>query len=112
MVVRNTRYHDYFTYSIRLGIDLPVLAKDWASYTLEEREMIITNWEQIRGQIPNRIKAFEAIIEEKQQQLNHEPDFAVCCALNAEIAEYASRINDLHIWFRLNENVSVNKNHG
>lgn len=102
----------FFAYDARLGIELPALSQEWSSYSLEERELIVARWEHIRGQIPNRIKAFESIIDEKQHRMNDEPDFAACCALNAEIAEYASRINDLHLWFRLNQNVSAEKKHG
>lgn len=46
---------------------------------------------------------FERIINHKQNELYEEDDFEESCRINAEIAEYASRINDLHIWYRTNQ---------
>ena len=50
----------FFRYDKRLGIDLPNLTKNWEDYTCAEREQMVSDWEQIRGRIPDRIKAFEA----------------------------------------------------
>ena len=101
----------FFRFDTRLGIPLPNLTAEWAHYSRPEREAMVGEWEHIRGIIPDRIKAFEAIINEKQALLQAEEDFLVCCRLNSEVADYASRINDLHLWFRLNQDVAVEKIH-
>ncbi len=101
----------YFTYDERLGIRLPDLNQQWAAYTQEEQERILSEWEQIRGSIPERIKQMEAIINERQAQLNVEPVFADAVRLNHEIADYASRIMDLHMLFRIDEQLETGKSH-
>ncbi|OQP01541.1 hypothetical protein B1689_04345, partial [Geobacillus sp. 44C] len=40
-------------------------------------------------------------------QLSDENDFERSCRLNSEIAELASIINDLWIWYRMNQTVSM-----
>ena len=89
----------------RLGIELPVLALDWEEYPLEDRNAILERWETIRGAIPDRIFALERTINELQARLYEEEDFEASCRLNADIAEQASRINDLHIWYRINQEI-------
>ncbi|MEB3100259.1 hypothetical protein [Ferviditalea candida] len=95
-----------FVQNERLGIRLPELDREWEDYPLEERAAILVQWEQIRGTIPDRIKELETRIAGKQDRMNEEPDFVKCCELNSEIAELASCINDLHIWFRLNQELT------
>ena len=75
----------------------------WEQYSEEEQAEILFRWEEIRGAIPDRIKALEMEINEKQERLGNEDDFIASCRLNAEIAELASVINDLHLWFRANQ---------
>ena len=70
---------------------------------------ILLKWEQIRGKIPDRIKELEHYINTKQHHLNNEEDFEVSCKLNSEIADLASIINDLWLWYRLTQNVSEGK---
>lgn len=89
----------------RLGISLPVLDYDWSVYTDAERSDIVEQWEVIRGAIPDRIMALEQLIHTQQARLYEEEDFAISCELNYEIAELASRINDLHIWYRINQEI-------
>ncbi|UJF31614.1 hypothetical protein [Paenibacillus hexagrammi] len=93
----------YFRYDERLGIEIPDLENEWESYTSEERSQILLRWEQIRGYIPDRIHKLEAVIIGKQNQLDQEDDFPTSCRLNSEIADTASTINDLHLWFRVNQ---------
>ena len=100
-----------FEYNERLGILLPQLNLEWAEYTLAQREAIVQQWEEIRGSIPERIHQFEEMINVKQEQMNTETNFTACCAINWEIAELASRINDLHLWFRINQDVGSVKSH-
>lgn len=95
---------DYkFQYDDRLGISLPILYKDWSEFPQHIQVEIMLKWEQSRGQIPDRIVELEKIINEKQALLDHEEDFERSCELNSEIAELASIINDLWIWYRLNQ---------
>jgi len=96
-----------FVYDERLGIPLPRLEKDWEEYSLSEQHTILLHWEKIRGRIPDRIVELESIINAKQEQLGEESDFARSCLLNSEIAELASIINDLWIWYRMNQSVSA-----
>lgn len=96
-----------FVYDERLGIALPLLHVDWDSLTAPERAHLLLEWEHIRGRIPNRIQSLERIITEKQDRLHVEDDFAVSCALNSEIAELASCVTDLHLWFRAGQDLSA-----
>lgn len=90
----------FFVFDERLGIPVPRLLKDWDQHSLEEQQEILKEWEQIRGAIPDRIIAFERVVNEKQERMGREDSFEECCRLNSEIAELASRINDLNILFR------------
>ncbi|WP_088068612.1 hypothetical protein [Gottfriedia luciferensis] len=106
-------FQEYFSYDERLGIFLPKLKLDWEDYSHVEQQMILTEWEYIRGEIPDHIKRLEFTINDKQERLNHESDFTLSCKLNSEIADLASIINDLWIWFRSNQQISYNsKIHG
>jgi hypothetical protein len=96
-----------FLYNERLGIELPVLEQEWEEYSEKDRSDLLLRWEHIRGTIPDRIHKLEAVIIHKQSQLNREDDFPTSCQLNSEIAELASTINDLHLWFRINQEVDV-----
>ncbi|WP_314588749.1 hypothetical protein [Paenibacillus terrigena] len=94
-----------FQFDDRLGIHVPALALEWEQYSVVEREAILVRWEWIRGKIPNRIIELERVINKKQSQLFDEENFEVSCQLNSEIAEIASQINDLHLWYRTNQEV-------
>ncbi|MEW9698499.1 hypothetical protein [Paenibacillus sp. SI8] len=101
----------YFQYDQRLGIDIPKLESEWESYSSEVRADILFRWEQIRGAIPDRIIKLEGAIIVKQNQLDHEDDFPTSCRLNSEIADLASTINDLHLWFRINQDLEAKVHH-
>ncbi len=105
------RPEDHFTYDSRLGIPLPSLQREWELYSDSERAAILLYWETVRGAIPDRIKGFEANIIGSQSRLDQEDNFVESCRLNWEIAEFASRINDLQIWFRLNQEAGVDRTH-
>lgn len=92
-----------FSYDERLGIRVPELHHDWEEYSADERSDILLEWEEIRAKIPDRIIQLEAIINEKQARMFEEDDFVRSCELNSEIAELASVINDLNIWFRVQQ---------
>lgn len=99
--------NDLFVYNERLGIFIPTLIKEWDEYDKTIQQKILLQWDHIRGSIPDRIKALEVIINRKQDELSNENDFAQSCVLNSEISELASIINDLWLWFRLNQNMST-----
>lgn len=101
---------DHFSFNDKLGIALPERPDQWHSFEEELQHDIILHWENIRGSIPDRIADLENTINVKLAMLNEEEDFAHSCQLNFEIAELASTINDLWIWFRTEEGV-VQKKH-
>ncbi len=102
--------HYRFIYDERLGIRLPELDLEWDQYSEEEQTKILLEWEMIRGTIPERIRSFEAKIKEKQSQLDEEEDFAASCRLNSEIAELASCIHDLQLWYRIDQSIEIRRN--
>jgi hypothetical protein len=98
---------DLYVYNERLGIAIPTLLKEWDEYEADIQKKIVLQWENIRGSIPDRIKALETSINRKQDELSDENDFTRSCELNFEIAELASIINDLWLWYRTNQDVST-----
>ncbi|WP_435921711.1 hypothetical protein [Paenibacillus sp. DYY-L-2] len=92
--------HPCFVYDERLDIQVPSLDRPFDDYQLGERLEMIRIWEDIRGRIPTKVKQLEREIETKLHRMNEESDFEKSCAINGDIAELASRINDLHIWYR------------
>lgn len=102
---------EYFSFDERLGIPTPVLKLEWEYYNMDTQQSILLHWEKIRGSIPDRIADLEKIIILKQTQLSDESDFHRSCELNNEIAELASIINDLWLWYRTDETVSNTIHH-
>lgn len=98
--------NEHFSQNERLGIPIPALELDWDEYTEETQQSILYYWESIRGRIPDRIAELENVINKKQAELSDESDFEKSCKLNSEIAELASIINDLWLWYRTNQNMS------
>lgn len=101
----------FFLYDSRLGIPIPDLEKNIETYSPEIQEKILFSWEQIRGAIPDRMKELERSINEKQAALSNESNFEKSCELNTEIAELASIINDLWLWYRATDAVMEEKAH-
>jgi hypothetical protein len=102
-----------FAYNDRLGIRVPRLTIDWDGLSPDRQIAVLACWEMIRGNIPDRIKRFEEQIDLLQHRLNEEEDFVESCRLNGEIAELASRINDLQIWYRTQQDLErESKPHG
>ncbi|MDP4085973.1 MAG: hypothetical protein Q8934_15320 [Bacillota bacterium] len=97
---------EYFSFDNRLGIQLPDLNLNWEHYNQETQHSILFHWEKVRGSIPDRIAELEDNINQKQAMLSDESDFPRSCELNSEIADLASVINDLWIWYRANQTVS------
>lgn len=98
---------EHFSFDQRLGILLPEFALEWEQYNKQTQQEILLYWEQIRGSIPDRMAELENIINHKQAQLSNESNFPRSCILNNEIAELASIINDLWIWYRTNQTISA-----
>lgn len=92
-----------FDWDERLRIRIPVLEAEWEQYEASEQLAIVEQWEIIRGTISDRVMEFEQLINVKQAQLFEEESFEQSCILNYDIADYASRINDLHIWYRIDQ---------
>jgi len=92
-----------FHYNERLGIELPIFYTQWENLTKEEQHHVIFRWEKIRSSIPDRIKELEIMIAERENKLQVEDHFQTFCQLSAEISDYASRIIDLNLWFRTQE---------
>ncbi|PZE20973.1 hypothetical protein [Paenibacillus xerothermodurans] len=100
-----------FVMDERLGIPLPHLEKDWDEYSEQERARILLRWEEIRGTIPDHVKRLERVIIQKQHWLALEENFKISCQLNTEIAELAATINELHLWFRVNQDINASATH-
>lgn len=100
-----------FIFDQRLGISIPNLHVEWESLSINEQETIIQKWDVIRESIPDRIIELESKIRERQYQLDIEDDFIKSCNLNSEISELASIINDLNLWYRVDQDVSDDKPH-
>jgi hypothetical protein len=103
--------NQFFISDNRLGISLPNLPKNMEEYTITTQEQILLHWEEIRGKIPDRIADIESEIDTKQHSLNTEEDFPTSCLINEEIADLASIINDLWLWFRVDQHIAVTKGH-
>ncbi len=102
---------EFFSFDQRLGIFIPEFANDWEHYSKETQADILFRWERIRSAIPDRITELEHDINQKQVQLSDESDFIHSCQLNTEIAELASIINDLWLWYRANQTLSAKEHH-
>ncbi|GAE25847.1 hypothetical protein JCM9140_1866 [Halalkalibacter wakoensis JCM 9140] len=95
-----------FNFDARLGLSIPTIQGSWTELDKEYQEHILAKWETIRGTIPDRVKIIEKQIESVHLQLTSEEDFERSCQLNLEMAELASIINDLWIWFRTTPTVT------
>ncbi|MGG6313440.1 hypothetical protein [Paenibacillus macerans] len=103
--------HACFVYNERLDIQVPLLDRPFEDYELGERLAMIEHWEDIRGRIPSKVMLLERSIERMLNEMNEEADFERTCRLNGEIAELASRINDLHIWYRTSQDEPSARRH-
>lgn len=89
-----------FQLNERLGLEVPMLSREWTEYSEADRQTILERWETSRGRIPALISAFEEAIHARQEKLYEEEDWEATLALMNEVSDYASRINDLNILFR------------
>jgi hypothetical protein len=96
-----------FIYDSRLGIEVPNLKIPWEQLTVEIQCETLAKWEGVRGNIPDRIKQIEESINYLQNELYQESNFQLSCQINSQIAELASIINDLWIWYRKDEEISI-----
>ncbi|MDI3327991.1 MAG: hypothetical protein QJR06_05530 [Alicyclobacillaceae bacterium] len=90
----------YFRFDERLRIPVPDLEREWETYSRDEQQEMIVQWEAIRARIPEVIRELEDEIDRRQQQASETDDWEAVCRLYAEIADLASRINDLNILYR------------
>ncbi|MCL6549301.1 MAG: hypothetical protein K6T30_10395 [Alicyclobacillus sp.] len=90
-----------FRYDPRLGIELPDFPVPFEEMSEEQQEDILVQWESIRARIPEQILKFERVIEELLETIHHEEDWDVIAAHFADISDYASRINELNTWRRV-----------
>lgn len=95
----------FFMLDKRLGISIPRFDEDFNRYPVTTQQQILLQWEKIRGSIPDQIAKLERQINDKQALLSDESDFQRSCQLNTEIAELASIINDLWLWYRTNQEI-------
>lgn len=100
-----------FQYNDRLKIELPTFYVEWEELSTKEQYEVIRRWEQTRAQIPDLIKEFERMVQERELQLQIEDDNPTFIQLSKEITDYASRIIDLNLWFRTDEEVASSKIH-
>ncbi|CAI6082532.1 hypothetical protein COHCIP112018_03676 [Cohnella sp. JJ-181] len=103
-----------FVWDGRLGIPLPRFVVPWDEMDAEKRAAVVERWEAVRGRIPDAIMAREADIRRMLDDMFEEEDFGRCCSLNGEIAEAASVIHDLQIWYRTQQDLEEEdiKRHG
>lgn len=95
----------------RLGISIPSLTGEWDQLSEKEQSEILLHWEEIRGTIPDRIKEIEQKVILKQNALFDEDNFDMSCKLNGEIADLASTINDLNLWYRTQQELDAKSHH-
>ncbi|EPY06716.1 hypothetical protein PAALTS15_13972 [Paenibacillus alvei TS-15] len=103
--------NDWFEFDERLGIEVPLVEDCWDGLSWDEQVLIMDKWEHTRGRIPDRIKELERTIVLKQDALNEEEQFEASCRLNSEIAELASQIIDLNLWYRVQSDVDAKNHH-
>jgi hypothetical protein len=103
----------YLIEDTRLGIPVVRISeKEWDDLSFENKQQLLYEWELIRAKIPGRIHEVEAMIIVRQDALSLEDNFETACRLNREIYELASIINDLHLWYRANQEISEKQLHG
>lgn len=85
----------------RLGIPLPEFTVPFEELSTEEQQEIIVTWESIRARIPDRILQFEEVIENILRLVHQEEDWDIIAKHFADISDYASRINELNTWRRV-----------
>lgn len=107
----NPEFGSEFVFNERLGIPVPNLRLPFEKYSVPKQWDLMAAWEAIRGSIPSRVMELERVIEQKLFALGNEEDFEFSCKLNEEIAETASIINDLHIWYRITGDEPSGKRH-
>jgi len=72
-----------------------------------EQENIILEWETIRSTIPDQIIRLEGEIEQLLEKIQKEEDWDVISLHFGQISDYASRINELNIWQRVDPSVAA-----
>ncbi|WP_067923129.1 hypothetical protein [Alicyclobacillus shizuokensis] len=91
----------YFRYDDRLQIELPHFPAPFPSLPPDVQEEVLVTWERIRAHIPERIIELEHRIEQVLEKVHHEEDWDIIAAHFQQISDYASRINELNTWRRV-----------
>jgi hypothetical protein len=91
----------YFRFDPRLGIDVPSHDLEFEHLSPSEQETVLLHWEGVRAHIPDRILEYEHHIEDLLAKVHQEEDWDTIAALFVEISDYASRINELNTWRRI-----------
>lgn len=89
----------------RLGIDLPDFVVPFEEMSVSDQEDVLIRWETIRARIPDQIMRFEQVIGDILTAVHHEEDWDVIAAYFTEISDYASRINELNTWRRVDQSL-------
>lgn len=91
----------------RLGIDLPDFTVPFEQLDVTDQEDVLIRWETVRARIPEQIMRFENVIEDLLAAVHEEEDWDVIAMHFAEISDYASRINELNTWRRVDQGLHV-----
>jgi hypothetical protein len=90
-----------FQLDTRLGIELPEFSVPYEEMSPATQEQILIKWEVIRARIPDQIMKFEQHIEQLLALIHEEENWDVIVAHFADISDYASRVNELNMWRRV-----------
>lgn len=96
-----------FQQNERLGIPLPEFIIPFEEHPRSIQEQILAEWESIRAIIPDQILAFEIEIEQRLKTIGEEDNWDTVVELFNEISEFASRINELNLWQRIDPSLTV-----
>jgi hypothetical protein len=94
-------WRPYFRFNRRLGIELPDPDMPFENLPRDEQEAVLMHWETLKPAIANRIRDFERRIEDLLFQIHLEDDWDAVVQHFDKITEYASCINELNSWLRV-----------
>ncbi|QQE77397.1 hypothetical protein [Alicyclobacillus sp. SO9] len=98
----------YFKKNSRLLIELPDFATPFERMSSLQQEEVLVEWARIKAQIPDKIKYFEDQIRDLLDDIHHEENWDVITNHFQQITDYASRINELNLWSRVDPDLHPN----
>lgn len=98
----------YFKRSARLRIELPDFPAPFEEMPRSEQEEILLEWARIKAQIPDQVKYFEKEIGVLLDDIHHEENWDIVTKHFQQITDYASRINELNLWARVDPDLHRN----